>query len=340
MIIKLKENIQNNRLIDFLNWLNEKSCEYHLNKKNNKTLITLSYFPKDFDEKIIRAWDIVSDVRRIDEPYKYSSRTYKKEDTIIEIGDVKIGGNNTVIIAGPCSVESEEQIITIAKEVKDSGATLLRGGAYKPRTSPYSFQGKGPEAIELLIKAKEETGLPVVSEIMDASDLEYFKDVDILQVGARNMQNFTLLKKLGQQNKPVLLKRGLSATYEEFLLSAEHIIANGNDKVILCERGIRTFETATRNTLDISAIPWLKERTHLPVIVDPSHAAGIYNMVRPLSLASISAGCDGLMIEVHNDPIHALSDGAQSISPNRFNELSKDIFKLKNFLNENINLYD
>lgn len=341
MIIKLKQNISHEKLTAFLNWLNEKGFEYHINRSLGGILITLLDYPKGFDEKIIKAWDIVQDIKRVEEPYKYASRSYKNEDSIIDVNGVKIGGDNTIIIAGPCSVESKEQIIEIARQVKKSGAHILRGGAYKPRTSPYSFQGKGVEGIDLLLSAKEETGLPIVSEIMDASDLEYFKDIDILQVGARNMQNFRLLKALGEQDKPVLLKRGLSATYEELLLSAEHILAGGNPNVILCERGIRTFETATRNTLDITAVPWLKERTHLPIIVDPSHAAGIYNMVRPLSMAAVSSGCDGLMIEVHNDPVHALSDGAQSISPERFESLAKDLFKLKDFLkNENISFFD
>lgn len=341
MIIKLKQNISHKKLNDFLDWLNENGFDYHINRSLGGILITLLNYPKAFDEKSIKAWDIVQDIKRVEEPYKYASRSYKREDSIIDVNGIKIGGDNTVIIAGPCSVESKEQIIEIAKKVKKSGANILRGGAYKPRTSPYSFQGKGLDGIELLLLAKKETGLPIVSEIMDASDIDKFKDIDILQVGARNMQNFSLLKALGEQDKPVLLKRGLSSTYEELLLSAEHILARGNPNVILCERGIRTFETATRNTLDITAVPWLKERTHLPIIVDPSHAAGIYNMVRPLSMAAISSGCDGLMIEVHNDPVHALSDGAQSINPERFDSLVDDLFKLKDFLNnENIKFFD
>lgn len=341
MIIKLKQNISHKKLNDFLDWLNENGFDYHINRSLGGILITLLNYPKAFDEKSIKAWDIVQDIKRVEEPYKYASRSYKREDSIIDVNGIKIGGDNTVIIAGPCSVESKEQIIEIAKKVKKSGANILRGGAYKPRTSPYSFQGKGLDGIELLLLAKKETGLPIVSEIMDASDIDKFEGIDILQVGARNMQNFSLLKALGEQDKPVLLKRGLSATYEELLLSAEHILARGNPNVILCERGIRTFETATRNTLDITAVPWLKERTHLPIIVDPSHAAGIYNMVRPLSMAAISSGCDGLMIEVHNDPVHALSDGAQSINPERFDSLVDDLFKLKDFLNnENIKFFD
>lgn len=341
MIIKLKQNISHKKLNDFLDWLNEKGFDYHINRSLGGILITLLNYPKAFDEKSIKAWDIVQDIKRVEEPYKYASRSYKREDSIIDVNGIKIGGDNTVIIAGPCSVESKEQIIEIAKKVKKSGANILRGGAYKPRTSPYSFQGKGLDGIELLLLAKKETGLPIVSEIMDASDIDKFEGIDILQVGARNMQNFSLLKALGEQDKPVLLKRGLSSTYEELLLSAEHILARGNPNVILCERGIRTFETATRNTLDITAVPWLKERTHLPIIVDPSHAAGIYNMVRPLSMAAISSGCDGLMIEVHNDPVHALSDGAQSINPERFDSLVDDLFKLKDFLNnENIKFFD
>lgn len=252
------------------------------------------------------------------------------ENTVIKInGEEIVGGKKLMMIAGPCSVESEEQVIEIAKKVKKSGATVLRGGAFKPRTSPYAFQGLKYDGLELLKKAREATGLKIVTEIMSTDDIEIFdRDVDIIQVGARNMQNFDLLKKLGKLNKPVLLKRGLSATIEEWLMSAEYIMSEGNEQVILCERGIRTYETSMRNTLDISAIPMIKKLSHLPVIVDPSHAAGIRWMVEPLSKAAVSVGADGLIIEVHNDPEHALCDGKQSITPDMYDELYKDLEKI------------
>ena len=263
-------------------------------------------------------------------PYKKASRINHPENTVIKInGEEIVGGKKLMMIAGPCSVESEEQVIEIAKKVKKSGATVLRGGAFKPRTSPYAFQGLKYDGLELLKKAREETGLKIVTEIMSTDDIEIFdRDVDIIQVGARNMQNFDLLKKLGKLNKPVLLKRGLSATIEEWLMSAEYIMSEGNEQVILCERGIRTYETSMRNTLDISAIPMIKKLSHLPVIVDPSHAAGIRWMVEPLSKAAVSVGADGLIIEVHNDPEHALCDGKQSITPDMYDELYKDLEKI------------
>ncbi len=263
-------------------------------------------------------------------PYKKASRINHPENTVIKInGEEIVGGKKLMMIAGPCSVESEEQVIEIAKKVKKSGATVLRGGAFKPRTSPYAFQGLKYDGLELLKKAREATGLKIVTEIMSTDDIEIFdRDVDIIQVGARNMQNFDLLKKLGKLNKPVLLKRGLSATIEEWLMSAEYIMSEGNEQVILCERGIRTYETSMRNTLDISAIPMIKKLSHLPVIVDPSHAAGIRWMVEPLSKAAVSVGADGLIIEVHNDPEHALCDGKQSITPDMYDELYKDLEKI------------
>lgn len=263
-------------------------------------------------------------------PYKKASRINHPENTVIKInGEEIVGGKKLMMIAGPCSVESEEQVIEIAKKVKKSGATVLRGGAFKPRTSPYAFQGLKYDGLELLKKAREATGLKIVTEIMSTDDIEIFdRDVDVIQVGARNMQNFDLLKKLGKLNKPVLLKRGLSATIEEWLMSAEYIMSEGNEQVILCERGIRTYETSMRNTLDISAIPMIKKLSHLPVIVDPSHAAGIRWMVEPLSKAAVSVGADGLIIEVHNDPEHALCDGKQSITPDMYDELYKDLEKI------------
>ena len=282
------------------------------------------------DIEYIEAQDIVESVKRVQEPYKKANRKFHPENTAIRITDsVTIGGGSLHIMAGPCSVESEEQIVGIAESVKKSGATLLRGGAFKPRTSPYAFQGLKSEGLDLLKTARKQTGLPIVSEIMRVSHIDMFENVDIIQVGARNMQNFELLKELGKTDKPILLKRGLSATIEEWLMSAEYIMANGNENVMLCERGIRTYETFTRNTLDISAIPVIKKLSHLPVIVDPSHAAGKSWLVEPLAMAAVAAGADGLIIEVHNDPPHALSDGAQSLTPAQFDGVARKVFSLK-----------
>ena len=282
------------------------------------------------DIDAISAYDIVETVKRVQEPYKKVNRAFHNENTVITLDcGLKIGDGSLNIIAGPCSVESEEQIIGIAKRVKESGATMLRGGAFKPRTSPYAFQGLHADGIEMLLAAKAETGLPIVTEIMSAEHIDLFKEVDIIQVGARNMQNFELLKRLGRLNKPILLKRGLANTIEETLMSAEYIMSEGNERVILCERGIRTYETYTRNTLDLSAVAIFKKLSHLPVIVDPSHAAGIPWLIEPLSVASLGVGVDGLIIEVHNDPPHALSDGAQSITPNKFDVTAKRIFAAK-----------
>lgn len=278
----------------------------------------------------IGAYELVESVKRVQEPYKKVNRAFHPNNTVIDLGNgLKIGDGSLQIIAGPCSVESEEQIIGIAKSVKESGATLLRGGAFKPRTSPYAFQGLRADGIDYLLAAKKETGMPIVTEIMSAEHIDLFRDVDIIQVGARNMQNFELLKRLGQLDKPILLKRGLANTIEETLMSAEYIMSEGNEKVILCERGIRTFETYTRNTLDVSAVAIFKRLSHLPVIVDPSHAAGIPWLIEPLSLAALGVGTDALIIEVHNDPPHALSDGAQSITPDRFDIIAKRIFAAK-----------
>ena len=264
----------------------------------------------------------VERVMRVQEPYKKANRKFHPEDTVVTVGSAKIGGGSFSVIAGPCSVESEAQICAVAEDVKRSGAALLRGGAFKPRTSPYSFQGMGTAGLELLLEAKKKTGLPIVTEIMDPRMAELFEEeVDVVQVGARNMQNFELLKEVGKMSKPILLKRGLSNTYEEWIMSAEYIMAAGNENVILCERGVRTFETYTRNTLDVSAIPAVKQMSHLPVIVDPSHAAGMYWMVEPLALAAVAAGADGLIIEVHNDPAHAKCDGQQSLTPQKFDAL-------------------
>ena len=271
----------------------------------------------------------VERVMRVQEPYKKANRKFHPEDTVVTVGNAKIGGGSFGVIAGPCSVESEAQICEVAEDVKRSGAALLRGGAFKPRTSPYAFQGMREEGIRLLLEAKEKTGLPIVTEIMDLSHLPLFENVDVIQVGARNMQNFELLKALGHTDKPILLKRGLSSTIQELLMSAEYIMAGGNERVMLCERGIRTFETATRNTLDLSCIPVLKSLTHLPVIIDPSHATGVAKLVPPMAMAAVAAGADGLIIEVHNDPPHAACDGQQSLTPQAFDELVQGIEKLR-----------
>ena len=330
MIIKLRPEASERQVGQLKEWIKEQGLSINLSPGENATILGLIGDTSEIDESLINALDIVEEVVRIQEPFKKANRRFHPEDTIITLDNgLKIGGGNFVIMAGPCSVESEEQIIEIAKRIKESGATVLRGGAFKPRTSPYAFQGLGTEGLDLLLKAKEVTGLPIVTEIMDPRQIEYFEFVDIIQVGARNMQNFDLLKMLGTLNKPILLKRGLSATYQELLMSAEYIMAGGNSQVMLCERGIRTFETATRNTLDITAIPYLKEKTHLPIIVDPSHAAGMHRMVKPLSLAATAAGADGFLIEVHNNPQKALCDGEQSLKPEKFDNTAKAILKLR-----------
>ncbi|GAB6182051.1 3-deoxy-7-phosphoheptulonate synthase [Desulfotomaculum defluvii] len=322
MIITLKKN-NPAQVEPLITWLESLGISPHFIVGKQQTVIGLIGDTGVVNIDLIKSFDIVQDVRRIKEPYKKVNRKFQNDDTVIDINGNKIGGGNFQIIAGPCSVESWEQIYSVAQSVKTSGATILRGGAFKPRTSPYSFQGMQAEGIELLLEAKKLTGLPIVSELMNISHLPLFEEIDVIQVGARNMQNFELLKELGMLKKPILLKRGLANTVEELLLSAEYIMAGGNENVILCERGIRTFETATRNTLDISAIPVLHQKTHLPVIVDPSHAAGISYLVKPLALASVVAGADGLIIEVHNDPSHALCDGAQSLTPYEFSDLAR-----------------
>ena len=277
----------------------------------------------------------VERVMRVQEAYKKANRKFHPEDSVVTVGDVKIGGGNFAVIAGPCSVESEAQICEVAEDVKASGAKLLRGGAFKPRTSPYSFQGMGAPGLDLMMEARAKTGLPIVTEIMDPRMADLFeREVDVVQVGARNMQNFELLKEVGKMSKPILLKRGLSSTYEEWIMSAEYIMAEGNENVILCERGIRTFETFTRNTLDISAIPAIRQMSHLPIVVDPSHAAGMYWMVEPLALAATAIGCDGLIIEVHNDPPHAKCDGQQSLTPAKFDALMRKVTSLRQWLTQ------
>lgn len=325
MILVIKNSSEKKQLDNLLNWIEGQGLKIHLSVGDNSTILGLVGDTSVIDIDLLRSLDIVESVKRIQEPYKKANRKFHPDDTIIEINGHKIGGNNFTYIAGPCSVESENQIISIAKEVKQAGAHFLRGGAYKPRTSPYSFQGLRESGLTLLSKAKKETGMAIVTEIMGIKDIELFEDVDIIQVGARNMQNFELLKALGRTKKPILLKRGLANTIEEWLMSAEYIMAEGNEQIILCERGIRTFEPYTRNTLDLSAIPIVKELTHLPVIVDPSHASGLSRLVAPLSLAAVGSGTDGLIIEVHNEPSKALCDGAQCIKPAQFDELVKKI---------------
>ena len=334
MIVVLKPNPNPDQLESLKNWLLGKGIQIHQSLGTSQMILGLVGDTSTLDIDLISALDIVEDVKRVQEPYKNANRKFHPEDTIVPVGNTQIGGGTLTIMAGPCSVESEEQIITVAKAVKASGATMLRGGAFKPRTSPYAFQGMGAEGLELMKLARAETGLPIVSELMDASQLPLFDDVDIIQVGARNMQNFNLLKILGAQPKPVLLKRGLSSTYEEWLMSAEYVMASGNEQVILCERGIRTFETYTRNTLDLAAVPVLRHLTHLPIIVDPSHGTGKYALVAPMAIAAVAAGADGLQIEVHNDPAHALSDGPQSLNPEAFDKLNKKLLALHAFLKE------
>ena len=322
MIVILKQNADPAQLNQLENFIHGMGLEIHKSQGENSTILGLVGDTSKIDIDMIGALDIVENVKRIQEPYKNANRKFHPADTVVDVGSVKIGGGNFAVIAGPCSVESEAQICEVAADVKASGAKLLRGGAFKPRTSPYSFQGMRGEGIKLLLEAKAKTGLPIVTEIMDISQLPLFDEVDLIQVGARNMQNFELLKELGHTRKPILLKRGLASTIEELLMSAEYIMAGGNSQVILCERGIRTFETATtRNTLDLCAIPVLKERTHLPVIIDPSHATGVARLVKPMCIAATAAGADGLIVEVHNDPAHALCDGKQSLTPEQFDDV-------------------
>ncbi|MDU1028884.1 MAG: 3-deoxy-7-phosphoheptulonate synthase [Clostridiales bacterium] len=336
MLIQLKDHVTKEQQDQLCDQLKEMGVALHISQGNEQTLIGLVGDTSNVDIERLRANRWIKKVTRISEPYKRVNRRMHPQDTVIKIGDVTIGGGQLTLIAGPCSVESEDQMRSLASEVKAAGAQILRGGAFKPRTSPYSFQGLGADGIDLLLEAKAASGLPIISEIMDLSDLPYFKDVDILQVGARNMQNFALLKELSKLDKPILLKRGLSATYEEWLMSAEYLMSGGNDKIILCERGIRTFETGTRNTLDISAIPILRQKTHLPIIIDPSHAAGIRELVRPLSHAAVAAGADGVMIEVHNNPEKALCDGPQSLPPEDYEKLAGELKVLHRFCRENL----
>ena len=335
MVIILTDKADEKQVQQLTSWIKSMDLDIHVSKGSRHTLLGLVGDTSNVDIDLLKSLDVVDTVKRIQEPYKNANRKFHEDDTIVDVGGVKIGGGNFQIIAGPCSVESREQIIAVAKAVKASGATLLRGGAFKPRTSPYAFQGLHAEGIELLKEARRVTGLPIVTEIMDGSHLPLFEDVDVIQVGARNMQNFELLKELGTLKKPILLKRGLASTLQELLMSAEYILAGGNPNVILCERGIRTFETATRNTVDISAVPVLRQLTHLPVIVDPSHGTGSAALVKPMAFAATAAGADGLMIEVHNDPQHALCDGAQSLTPEAFDEVARGVRSILPFAARN-----
>ncbi len=328
MIAVIKKGTTENQLKGLTDWLRAQGLDVHISKGSTHTIVGLVGDTSKIDAELVESLEIVESVKRISEPFKSANRKFHPDDSIISVGDTSVGGDIFSFIAGPCSVESEEQVMEIARAVKSAGATMLRGGAFKPRTSPYDFQGLKADGIEILLNAKKETGLPIVTEIMNANHLPMFEDVDVIQVGARNMQNFELLKELGRTKKAILLKRGLANTLKELLMSAEYIMAGGNENIILCERGIRTFETYTRNTLDLSAIPLLHELTHLPVIVDPSHATGSAKLVKPMALAAAACGADGLMIEVHNDPIHALCDGAQSITPDAFGELTTSVKRI------------
>ena len=330
MIISLKKDIRKEEMDRFIGWLESYGVRTHISEGEFQTVVGLIGDTTRIDTDLISGLDIVENVTRISEPFKKANRKFHPDDSVIRVAEnvafgVKVGGGHFVMIAGPCSVESEEQMETVAKAVKASGAGLLRGGAFKPRTSPYDFQGLHEEGIRLLLETKRRTGMPIVTEIMDVAHLPLFEEVDVIQVGARNTQNFELLKELGKVNKPILLKRGIAGTIKELLMSAEYIMAGGNERVILCERGIRSYETYTRNTLDLSAVAVIHEMSHLPVVVDPSHATGVARYVKPMALAAAACGADGLMIEVHNDPPHARCDGPQSLTPAQFDEVVRSV---------------
>ena len=329
MIAILKPGTTQAQTDHLVAWLKNMNRDVHLSQGHQITILGLIGDTSRVDMDLLRSLEIVDSVKRVSEPFKQANRKFHPKDTVITVGNARIGGGNFAMIAGPCSVESESQIIAVAQAVKASGADILRGGAFKPRTSPYAFQGMKGEGIRLLLQAKQETGLPIITEIMNINDLHLFEDVDIVQVGARNMQNFDLLKELGKTDKPILLKRGLANTFQELLMSAEYIMSEGNENVILCERGIRTFETYTRNTLDISAVSVLHELSHLPVVVDPSHATGKASLVPPMAVAAAAAGADGIMVEVHNDPACALCDGAQSLTPTQFDQLTSRVRRVR-----------
>ena len=332
MIAILKPGATPEQTQHLVSWLKTMNLDVHISKGAEVTILGLVGDTSRVDMDLLKSLEMVETVKRVSEPFKQANRKFHPQDSIVEVGSARIGGGYFAMIAGPCSVESEEQIIEVAQAVKASGATMLRGGAFKPRTSPYAFQGMKGEGIQLLLKAKEATGLPVVTELMTISTLDLFADVDVIQVGARNMQNFDLLKELGKIRKPILLKRGLANTIQELLMSAEYIMSEGNENVILCERGIRTFETATRNTLDLSAVAVLHNLSHLPVVVDPSHATGKAELVAPMAYAAAAAGADGIMVEVHNNPACALCDGAQSLTPPQFDELNRKVQRIREVL--------
>ena len=325
MIVVLKNNISDDKRAQLIEWLEGQGVKVHISQGEYQTVLGLVGNTSHVDMDLIASLGIVDSVKRVTDPFKCCNRKFHPDDTIVEVGDVKIGHGHFVMIAGPCSVETEDQIIAVARAVKASGAQMLRGGAFKPRTSPYDFQGLKAEGIELLKIARAETGLPIVTEVMGVRDLPLFEDVDMIQIGARNMQNFDLLREVGKLRKPILLKRGLASTLKELLMSAEYIMAGGNEQVILCERGIRTFDDYTRNTLDLAAVPMLRELTQLPILVDPSHATGIARLVPPMAMSAAACGSDGLIIEVHNDPMHALCDGAQSLTPWEYDVLAAKV---------------
>jgi len=329
MVAVLKPSATKEQIDSLTAWLEDRGLAVHISKGEMYTVLGLIGDTSKIDMELIASLEMVDSVKRISEPFKNANRKFHPDDCVIDIGGLKIGGSHFQLIAGPCSVESREQILSVAKSVQASGAAILRGGAFKPRTSPYDFQGMRADGIELLTEAKKQTGMPIVTEIMNANHLPMFEQVDIIQVGARNMQNFELLKELGMIRKPILLKRGLANTLQELLMSAEYIMAGGNHNIILCERGIRTFETYTRNTLDLSAVPMLRELSHLPVVVDPSHATGTARLVEPMAMAATAAGAHGLMIEVHNNPANALCDGAQSLTPEQFAGVAQKVRRIR-----------
>lgn len=328
MIVVVQSDAKKEQFDNLINWIESQNVRVHISSGEYQTVLGLIGDTSRIDTELLEGLDIVTQVTRVTEPFKNANRKFHPENTEIDCNGIKIGNGHFGIIAGPCSIESEEQIIEVAQAVKAAGADFLRGGAFKPRTSPYDFQGMREDGLKLLVQAKKETGLPIVTEIMSADHIHLFEDVDIIQVGARNMQNFELLKELGKTKKPILIKRGLANTLKELLMSAEYIMSEGNENIILCERGIRTYETATRNTFDVSAIPMLHELSHLPVVADPSHACGIARLVKPLALSAAAAGADGLMIEVHNNPQKALCDGAQSLTPVQFKDVSDTVRKV------------
>ena len=332
MIAVLKRGTTQEQTQHLISWLKHMNLDVHVSEGSEVTVLGLVGDTSRVDMELLNSLEIVDTVKRVSEPFKQANRKFHPQDTVVQVGDAKIGGGHFAMIAGPCSVESQEQITGVAEAVKASGAHILRGGAFKPRTSPYAFQGLKDVGMKMLVEAKKVTGLPIITEIMNIRSLDLFEDVDIIQVGARNMQNFDLLQELGKTQKPILLKRGLANTLQELLMSAEYIMSEGNENIILCERGIRTYETYTRNTLDLSAVPVLHELTHLPVVVDPSHATGKSALVPSMAVAAAAAGADGIMIEVHNDPAHALCDGAQSLTPEQFARVNQQVLKVREAL--------